>query len=219
MHSIRAFAGSTVGRKAVMAVTGIVLVGFVIVHALGNLLVFRGRDAMNDYAAFLKGNLGLLWGVRVLLLVSVILHVWAAVSLTLEQRAARPIGYARRDPQVTTLAARTIRIGGVVILIFVVLHLLHLTTGTIQPVTFSHTDVYGNMIGGFQIWWVSLLYILAMVALGLHLYHGGWSSIRSLGVSPPSSEPLHKRLAALLAAAVWLGFTVIPVAVLLGLID
>src|SRR5687767_74752 len=82
MHTVRAFAGSTVGRKAVMAVTGLVLVGYVIVHALGNLLVFRGRDAINDYAAFLKSNLGLLWGIRVVLLVSVILHVWAAVSLT-----------------------------------------------------------------------------------------------------------------------------------------
>src|SRR5687768_14698190 len=132
MHTVRAFAGSTVGRKAVMAVTGLVLVGFVIVHALGNLLVFRGRDAMNDYAAFLKANVGLLWGIRALLLVSVILHVWAAVSLTRQQLAARPVGYARRDPQVTTIAARTIKIGGVLLLIFVVLHLLHFTTGTIQ---------------------------------------------------------------------------------------
>jgi succinate dehydrogenase / fumarate reductase, cytochrome b subunit len=213
MNSVRAFAGSTLGRKAVMAITGLILVGFVIGHLLGNLLVFRGPEAMNSYAAMLKGNAVLLWGVRSVVFLAAVAHVWAATSLTLAQRAARPVGYAKRDPQVTTFAARTIRIGGVMLLVFIILHLLHFTTGTLRPAPFSREDVFANMIGSFQIWWVALLYVVAMVALGLHVYHGAWSSVRTLGASRPSATPLHRRVALVLAGALWLGFTSIPVAV------
>ena len=219
MNSVRAFAGSTVGRKAVMAVSGIILVGFVIGHVLGNLLVFKGPEAMNEYAAFLKGNAALLWGTRAVVFLAVVGHVWAATTLTVRQRAARPVAYAKRDPQVTTFAARTIRVGGFLLLLFIVLHILHFTTGTIRPAPFSVHNVYGNVILNFRIWWVTLFYVVAMIFLGLHLYHGGWSSPRSLGISPPAPNPLHRRFALGLGVVLWLAFTSVPVAVFLGVIQ
>lgn len=200
-----------------MAVTGVILIGFVVGHVTGNLLMFRGPAAMNQYAATLKGLGALLWAVRLGLLAAAVLHVTAAVQLWRQARLARPVGYGDRDPQVSTLASRTIRAGGVLLLVFIVVHVLHSTTGTIRPAgTFSHTDVYGNVVAGFRIWWVSLFYILAMVALFYHLYHGAWSSMRTLGLNRPSGNPLHRRAAIVIAALVFLGFTSIPVAVLAG---
>ncbi|MDF2775182.1 MAG: sdhC, partial [Geminicoccaceae bacterium] len=122
-----------------------------------------------------------------------------------------------REPQVSTLAARSIRWGGVALLIFIVLHLLHFTFGTIHP-AFDAKDVYGNVVAGFDIWWVALLYVAAMVALGLHLYHGTWSSIRTLGLTRSSANPLKRRVAAVLTWAIYLGFSVVPIAVLAGLV-
>lgn len=209
---------STIGKRIVIAVTGLIMVGFVIGHVSGNLLVFRGPDALNHYAAFLKGLGGFLWLARAILLASVILHVVAAVQLTRRAQAARPVGYHWRDPQVSTFAARTIQWGGALILLFVILHLLHLTTGTIHPVPFSPEDVYANVVGGFRIWWVSAFYMLAMIALGLHLYHGAWSSFRTLGAAQPRRNPLHRSVATVVAVLVWLGFTIIPAVVLLGVV-
>src|SRR6476619_1799789 len=187
------FYRSSVGKKFVMAVTGVIGIGFLIVHVLGNLLVFRGADAINSYSHFLHSTGELLWLARIVLIVSVILHVIAAYQLTMQNRAARPIGYAMREPQVSTLAARTMRWGGALLLIFIVLHILHFTTGTLRPAGyFSRGDVYANVVSSFRLWCVSLFYAISMVALGLHLFHGAWSSVRSLGVSPTSPEPLHR---------------------------
>ncbi|HUF25882.1 MAG TPA: succinate dehydrogenase cytochrome b subunit [Gemmatimonadaceae bacterium] len=212
-----AFWRSSIGKKVVMAVTGIILVGFVVGHLLGNLLIFRGPDAVNQYAALLRANMGILWAVRIGLLAAAVLHVVAAVQLTWLDRAARPVGYARVRPQASTFASRTIRWGGLVLALFVVFHLLHLTTGTLHP-AFDHTDVYGNMIAGFSVWWVALFYLVAMLALGLHLYHGVWSVGRTLGVAPRADRPLKRRLATVLAIVLWLGFSAIPVAVLAGMV-
>jgi succinate dehydrogenase / fumarate reductase cytochrome b subunit len=175
-----------------MAVTGLVVVGFLIEHVSGNLLVFRSQE-FNRYAAFLKGAGGFLW-------------------------VARPVRYQRRDPQVSTFAVRTIRWSGALILLFLVLHLLHFTTGTIQPAPFSVEDVYANIIGSFRIWWVSAFYIVLMIPLGLHIYHGAWSSFRTLGTSRPKPDPLHRSVATVVALGVWLGFTLIPVAMMLGVV-
>jgi succinate dehydrogenase / fumarate reductase cytochrome b subunit len=219
MGGIRAFYASMVGKKVVMGVTGLIGVGFVILHSLGNLLVFRGPDAINTYSRFLKGTGELLWTLRVILIVAVILHVIAAVQLTRQSRAARPIGYERNKPQVATLASRTMRWGGALLLVFIVLHILHFTTGTIRPEgVFSKEDVYANIVLSFRIWWVALFYMLSMVALGLHLFHGAWSSVRSIGVSPPSPQPLHHKISIVIAILVWAAFTAIPVAVLSGIV-
>jgi len=208
-----------VGKKVVMGVTGIIGIAFVVLHSLGNLLIFQGSTALNAYSHFLKSSAELLWALRVTLIVALILHVIAAAQLTRQSRAARPTGYVKRESQVATVASRTMRWGGVLLLIFIVFHILHFTTGTIRPTgAFSHEDVYSNVVGSFRIWWVALFYVVAMIALGFHLFHGAWSSMRSLGVSPPSPRPLHRRLSLLIAILVWAAFTSVPVAVFTGLV-
>lgn len=219
MGRLRGFYASMVGKKVVMGVTGLIGIGFVILHSLGNLLVFRGAAAINSYSHFLKSTGELIWTLRIVLIVAVILHVIAAVQLTVQSRAARPIGYTRRETQVATVASRTMRWGGVFLLVFIVLHILHFTTGVIKPAgVFMSDDVYANVVASFRIWWVALFYVLAMVALGLHLYHGAWSSVRSVGVSPPSPKPLHRRISLVIAVLVWAAFTAIPIAVFSGIV-
>ena len=209
-----------------MGITGLIGIGFVIVHMAGNLQVFIGQSKLNDYGAMLHGPLNeLTWLVRVVLVVAVVLHVTMAYQLTMRSRAARPIGYQKKEPQVATLASRTMKWGGVLLLAFIVFHILHFTTETIDPggwrgMTDNHgnRDVYGNIVASFHIWWVALFYIVAMVFLGLHLYHGAWSSIRTIGYAKSSPHPLHRKLALAVAVIVWLGFTLVPVGVIVGLI-
>ena len=219
MGRLRVFYASMVGKKVVMGVTGLIGVGFVILHSLGNLLVFRGPEAINSYSRFLKSTRELLWTLRVVLLVAVVLHVIAAVQLTRRSRAARPVGYVKRESQVATISSRTMRWGGALLLVFIVVHILHFTTGTIRPAgVFSREDVYANVVYSFRIWWVALFYVIAMIALGLHLSHGAWSSVRSIGASAPSPQPLHRTISIAVAILVWAAFTVIPVAVFFGIV-
>lgn len=219
MGRVRKFYGSMVGKKVVMGATGLIGIGFVVLHSLGNLLVFRGPEAINSYSHFLKSTGELLWTLRLVLLLAVILHVIAAIQLTRQSRAARPIGYTKREAQVATISSRTMRWGGALLLVFIVVHILHFTTGNFRPAgVFSREDVYANVVTSFRIWWVTLFYVVAMLALGLHLFHGAWSSVRSIGVSPPSPHPLHRRVSLLIAVFVWAAFTAIPVAVFSGFV-
>lgn len=208
---------STIGRKVLMAVTGLVLFGFVVGHLSGNLLVYLGPTAMNDYAVFLREFLhgAGLWVARAVLLAAAAIHVWAAWSLTRASREARPVAYHRLEPDASTLASRTMRWGGVTILLFVIYHLLHLTFGTVHP-DFRHGDVYHNFVTGFRSVPVSLFYIAANVALGFHLYHGGWSMLRTLGLSHPRHTRNVKLAFGGLAVLVALGNLSFPVAVLSG---
>jgi len=215
--AIARFWHSSVGKKAVMAVTGLMMVAFLVVHVLGNLQVFEGPLKINEYSATLHGLGLLLWVARGGLLAALVLHVIAAYQLTRRSQGARSVGYADREPQVSTFAARTIRWGGVLLLVFIVLHLLHFTFGTIHP-AFDRKDVYGNMVAAFQMWWVVVLYLLAMIGLGLHLYHGTWSSIRTLGLTRASTDPFRRRVSAALVWAIYLGFSIIPIAVLAGIV-
>jgi succinate dehydrogenase / fumarate reductase cytochrome b subunit len=208
---------STIGKKIVMAVTGLIMVAFVIGHVLGNLLAFAGADRINAYSAFLHGTGELLWAVRLVLLISVIAHIVAATQLTLIERAARPVGYARRQYQAATLASRTIRWGGVLLALFIVYHLLHMTTGTVHP-DFRQGDVYHNLVTGLSVPWVAAFYVVAMLALGLHLYHGAWSSFRTLGLDKPSPNPLQRPIVAVIAILVALLFAAIPLAVVAGIL-
>jgi len=218
MTRIATFWETSVGKKAVMAVTGLVLVAYLITHVLANLLVFTGPDRINRYAAILHATGGALWTARLILLVAVILHIVAATQLALRRQAARPVAYAGGpQPQVSTLASRTIRWGGALLLVFIIFHILHFTTGTVHP-DFVELNPYHNVTTGFRNPLVALFYLVAMAALGLHLYHGVWSSGRSLGVSPPTPHPLRRRAALVLGAFIWLGFTVIVVAAWLGVI-
>lgn len=216
MNRLAAFWDSSVGKKAVMAVTGIIGVLFVLGHMIGNLQVFQGSDRLNAYGALLHGPLNeVIWAVRVVLVVAVVLHVIAAAQLTIRNREARPVAYAERRPQVSTLAARTLRWGGVLLLVFIVYHLLDITIGTLNP-HFEAGNVYGNLLASLQRPVVALFYLAAMGALGLHLYHGAWSSMRSLGMAPGSPSPLKRRVALAIAIIIATGFAVVPLAVLLG---
>jgi succinate dehydrogenase / fumarate reductase, cytochrome b subunit len=206
---------STIGKKVIMAVTGLVMAGFLVLHMAGNLQAFDGPARINGYSAFLHGTGELLWLARVALLAAVMLHIDAAIRLTLIARAARPQDYAERRPQVSTIASRSLRWGGVILAAFIVFHILHMTTGTVHP-SFTPGDVYHNLVAGFRIWPVAVFYLVAMAALGLHLYHGVWSSARTLGFVRPNPHPLHRPVALVVAVVVAAGFALIPIAVLAG---
>jgi succinate dehydrogenase cytochrome b subunit len=212
------FYSTSIGKKVVMAITGLILFGFVIGHMLGNLQVFMGANQMNAYAAMLKANATLLWGVRIVLLVAVILHIVAAVQLTRMSQRSRPEGYHYKDLIQADYAARTMRWSGPIIAVFVIYHLLHFTTGSVHP-RFDVHDVYRNVISGFRVWPVSLFYIIAMVALAFHLWHGVWSMFQTLGLINPKSDKMIHRLAAIATLALVIGFISIPMAVLAGLIS
>ena len=218
MNRLWALWDSSVGKKAVMAGTGLVMLAYLITHVLANLLVFQGPAKINAYSKFLHGTGGALWAARAVLFAALVLHIVAALQLTRRRQAARPVGYAGgRTPQVSTLASRTIRWGGVLILGFLVYHILHFTLGTVHP-AFIEGDPYHNVAAGFSSLAVVAVYEIALVAVGLHLYHGIWSSGRSLGLSPPSPHPLRRQLALALSVLVWLGFAVIPIAVYGGVV-
>jgi succinate dehydrogenase / fumarate reductase, cytochrome b subunit len=219
MTAARTFLGSTIGKKVVMAATGIVLFGFVLAHMAGNLQLYLGAETMDGYAVFLREFLhgAGLWTVRAVLLACVVLHIWAATSLTLADRAARPIGYREWEARESTWASRTMRWSGVVLLVFVVYHLLDLTFGVVNP-GFEEGHVYHNVVASFRSAPVSLFYIAAMLLLWSHLRHGVWSMLRTLGLSHPRYEQLAHRLAAVFATVVVAGNISFPLAVLLGVV-
>jgi len=219
MSTPLSFARSTVGRKVIMALTGLLLVGFVTGHAAGNLLVFKGPEAINAWGALLKSSAVVLWTVRLVLLAAVGLHVWAALTLIRLNQVSRPVAYAKQVPQASTLASRLMRVGGILLLAFIVFHLLHLTTGTVHPgYVFSHTDVYANVLSSFQVTWVSLFYIVAMMALMAHLSHGIWSFFQTMGWNHPRLNPARRVVAIVVALIVSLGFIAIPAAILGGML-
>jgi succinate dehydrogenase / fumarate reductase cytochrome b subunit len=204
------------GKKAVMAVTGVILFGYVIGHLLGNLQIFEGPDAINTYAHFLHSHEGALWGARVILGAAVILHIVSAVQLWVLNNKARPIGYVRKQDVPTAYAARTMRWSGVIVAAFVIFHVLHLTTGDIVPLypeqAVNSPDAYDNVITGFQHPAIAIFYIIALVLLCMHLYHGLWSMFQSVGISHPRYTPGLKRGAAILAILIAIGYISIPVA-------
>jgi succinate dehydrogenase / fumarate reductase cytochrome b subunit len=211
------FYESTLGKKAVMAVTGIILFGYVIAHVLGNLQFFLGMEVMNNYAEVLHANPGLLWGVRIVLLLSVILHIWASIQLTRIKRDARPVRYVKTGNVQSSYASRTMMWSGTVIAVFVVYHLLHLTTGTVHP-AFLELHPYENLVNGFKVVPVAIAYIVAMVLLGLHLSHGVWSAFQTLGFSHPRYTPMIRKFAVLIAWVIVAGFISIPLAVVAGVV-
>lgn len=225
MNRLLVLVRSTVGKKVAMALTGVVLVLFVVGHMAGNLKAFQGAEAFNHYAEGLREfgdpfvpREGLLWVVRVVLLVSVGLHVWAAWVLSRTSRAARSVGYRREESLVFSYASRTMRWGGVIILAFVVYHILHFTTGQAHP-DFVAGDPYHNLVVGFRNPLVVAAYLVAMTALVFHLYHGVWSGFQTLGLNHPRWNPFRRPLAAALSLVVYVGFIAVPLAVQAGVIS
>ena len=220
-----AFWRTMIGKKVAMAVTGAVFVLFVLGHVFGNLKIFAGPEEINAYARFLRevgwpelGHGQLLWVMRIVLFACVAIHIAAAVQLTRMSRAARPIGYAVKRDVETTWAARTMRWGGALLAIFLVFHLLHLTGGVVgfREGEFRHLMVYQNVVAAFSIWPVAVLYIVAMAVLCLHLGHGIWSLLQTLGWSTVRNAAGLKLFSRVVAVLVFLGFISVPVAVMTG---
>ncbi len=210
---------STIGQKIVMATTGAILVGFVLFHFIGNALIFAGPEAINDYSHLLHHSHGLIWVARAVLLLAVVLHIATALRLTAKNASARPQPYKVKRDIATNYAARTMVWSGPILLGFLLYHLAHLTFGvTPGPYQHSPEDVYSNLVNGFSIPWVSGLYIVSMLSLGYHLFHGVWSMFQSLGINHSAYNPRIKHAAIGLALFITLGNISIPLSVLLGLV-
>jgi succinate dehydrogenase / fumarate reductase cytochrome b subunit len=210
---------STNGKKVVMAVTGVIMFGFVVGHMLGNLQMYEAPEHINAYGHFLH-NLGeLLWIERSVLLLAIALHIIATIQLALRSKAARPIGYSRRQAINSSYASRTMYWSGPIVLVFIIFHLLQFTAGYLHPqAQFVAGDVYHNVVSGFQVWWVSVWYIFAICLLGLHLSHGLWSMFQSVGLAHPRLSPYLRSAARAVAILIVLGYISIPISVLLGFI-
>lgn len=211
------FYRTSVGKKLVMAVTGLILAVFVLGHMLGNLQIYQGPEKLNHYAQLLRTSMPLLWSVRLFLFLAAVLHIVAAVQVTLRDWRSRPRGYAILKYEEAGLASRTMIWGGLVIAAFVVYHLLHFTLGSAHP-NFSPGDVYRNVVTGFQVPLVSGFYILANVFLAIHLYHGMWSWSQTLGFSHPKYNRARRVFATVYAVVIGVGNISIPLAVLAGFV-
>jgi len=210
---------TTIGKKAIMAVTGLILFGFVVGHLLGNLQIYLPPEKINHYSEALRTVPLLLWGARITLLISVCLHIWASFALWRLQLAARPVPYVKKVNAHSTYASRTMMWSGPIVLAFVIYHLLHLTFGAVHPGgPFDHHNVYNNVVFGFQFWPVSVFYIIAMILLCYHLYHGLWSMFQSLGFSHPVYTPMLRAAAKVVAILIAAANISIPVSVLAGFI-
>lgn len=217
------FLDSTIGKKALMAVTGLILVGFVVGHMAGNLQLYLpahgGVHPLDEYGAWLRSVLhgSGLWIARAVLLASVGAHIWAAVTLSQRNKAARPVGYRALQHSASTFASRSMLVTGLIVLAFIVVHLLHLTIGVLLP-GFEEGKVFHNVVTGFQVPWVSAFYILSMLALAPHLRHGVWSLFQTLGLSHPRYDRLRPLLALVVTVLVVGANISFPVAVLAGLV-
>ena len=221
---------SSLGKKFLMAVTGAGLFAFVVGHLVGNLQIFLGPESINRYGHFLQSNLELIWPARIGLLAFVAIHIWAAVALSLENKAARPVEYANAPvPPAASYASRTMLMSGLIVAAFIIYHLLHYTA-QVQAINFTGQDfhtliddekrhnVYRMMVTGFQQPLVSLFYIVAMGLLCLHLSHGVSAMFQSLGLKNKTWEPVIKRFACGVALVIFAGYASIPVAVLAGIL-
>jgi len=210
------FYSTSIGKKVVMAVTGLILAGFLLVHALGNLQLLWGPAQLNAYAAKLQSMAPVVWAFRLTLLLAVGLHAFSALLLWLQNRASRPVRYQMQQYRETSYAARTMIWGGPIIALFVIYHLLHFTTGHAHG-TFVKGDVYANVTVGFRVWWIALVYIVANMMVAFHLYHGMWSWLQTLGANHPKYNHYRQIFAAIFAGVVGGINIFLPLVVLLGI--
>ncbi|MCG3136794.1 MAG: hypothetical protein HJJLKODD_00630 [Phycisphaerae bacterium] len=214
---------TTIGKKLVMASTGVVLLLFVLGHMFGNLKIFYGEEKFNHYAEWLRvmgapllGPTQGLWLARLVLLGCVLLHMFTALQLTILSYQAREVGYQKQHRITFSYASTTMRWGGVVILAFVIFHLLHLTFGSVHP-KFVAGSVYANVINGFKVWPVAVGYLVAQAALGFHLYHGVWSGLQTFGIAGDRRQGDWRRpLSVVTALIVVVGYSALPISVMAG---
>ena len=229
MGLVREFYRSTVGKKVAMAVSGLVLVLFVVGHMAGNLKIFAGIDPstgdykIDDYGVFLRtmgsemlGREGVLWIVRVVLLVCVFVHAVSGIQLARLNRRAKPQKYQVSSYRSANAASRTMLYGGLFLIVFITFHILHFTTGTLHFSGFVHGQVYANVYSGFQNALTAGFYVVAMALLALHLYHGTWSMFQTLGVDAPHWNKGIRNAAKVVALAMFLGFSSVPVGIATG---
>jgi len=221
----KAFTKTSIGRKVLMAVTGVLMLGFVVGHMIGNLQIFIGQDQLNTYAKALKDLPALIYTVRIVMLVVLIIHVWNAVRLYFENRASRPIAYAFNNTVQASLASRTQFWTGLGVFLYVVYHLLHFTFIVTNP-RYAHLtdaagrhDVYSMVVLGFQNYLISGVYIVAMFLVAYHLSHAIFSFLQTLGLNNPCVQTTLKRIAYAIAVVIFIGYVSMPVAVLVGIIN
>ena len=214
----------SITKKAVMAVTGLFLLGFVLAHMAGNLLIFGGQDLLNSYAQHLEDLKPLLWVARIILLVLVALHITTAVQVTMENRKARPVAYHKAQALQTTYAARTMAFSGIIILVYIEYHLLHFTFRVTHP-AISHgidaqgrRDVYTMVVLSFRSPLLTAFYVFSMALLSMHLSHGFKSLFQSMGWNHETLEPKLAKISCGLALVIFAGYSSIPLAVLLGIL-
>ena len=217
--------GTTIGKKVAMALAGLVLFGYLVLHLIGNLKVFTGEQHFNEYSEFLRtvgapalGHSQLLWIVRLILLAALLVHVVAYLQLWAKSRAARTVGYRKYEPEVFSRASRAMKWGGIAILLFVVYHILHLTTGDVHPQFEAH-QAYRNLVNGFQSPLSSAIYVIGMIAVGMHVYHGLWSATQTLALNNKHYNHLRRPIALGIALVITLGFLSVPFAVWLGIVE
>lgn len=228
MSWFKSYVKSSVGAKHIMAVSGLILAGFVFAHMLGNLQIYLGQDKINSYAVSVQDNVLLLWGLRSVLLVAVIVHIAAAARLVALNRAARPVKYHVFRPSRSPFYARVMPWTGLILLAFIIFHLLHFTVGTIMPEAYAvqelydpirgstRHDVYTMMILGFQNPAVAVSYIVAMALLCMHLAHGVTSFFQSLGLNHPKYNGIIRKAGPVYGLMIFIGNTSMPIAVLTG---
>lgn len=224
--SVVGFYQTSIGKKYVMAVTGILLLGFVFFHMIGNLKIYLGQEDLNHYAEFLRELLVpivprtvVLWLMRIGLTVAFVLHIHAAYTLTILNKKARPVAYqSPRDYQVADYAARTMRYTGIIVLLYLIYHLMQLTWG-VGGTEFERGDAYENVVNGFSNVPVALVYIVANIALGVHIFHGAWSLFQSLGLNNPRFNEWRRYFAIALSAIITIGNVSFPIAVLTGIVS
>ena len=224
MNIVTRIFDSSLGKKYIMSITGFVMVGFVIAHLLGNLQIFLGAESLNRYGHFLQSNMELIWPARIALLVMILLHTWAAIKLSAENKAARPVNYAQWDPTAASYASRTMLMSGLIIFCFIVYHLLHFTV-QIPGINFTSTDfrllhdakerhdVFAMMVLGFRQPLVSIFYLVGMALLSLHLSHGISAMFQSLGWKKRSYAGILDGAAKAIAIFIFVGYSSIPIAI------
>ncbi len=216
-HPVLRFFSTAIGLKLIMAVTGVMLSGFVFVHMLGNLKAYEGAEALNAYGKLLRVEPAILWAARLGLIGAVTLHIVAYLALTKRNLSARPIGYREKKVRESTYASRTMRFTGPLLALFIVYHILHLTTGTLHG-SYEEGNVYHNLVTGLEFPLVAGFYVLSVSALGFHLWHGIWSMLQTLGLYQSRKGSLGKKLSIGFAVIVALGFMSVPISVLTGLV-
>lgn len=218
---------STIALKILMALSGIIFIGFVLVHMYGNLKAFGGEQAFNEYAHHLRElgepmlpHAGALWLIRLVLIVSLVAHVGAAYALWRRAATARPQQYVVKKHPGSSLSSRTMRWGGLALLIFVIWHLLHFTIGKVNPAGGETNNPYQLMVDSFGLWWMTLIYLVAMLALAFHLHHGTFSAIQTLGWTTSATARARARATGwVVAVLIAGGFSLVPIAVLVGVIN